>query len=108
MELNNHEYDDVPLGRLVPIFLMSSCLYYEHNLSVLTDDQFDNLCNKLHTNWNEVEHMHKHLISQEDLMVGSGYAIEYTNMIRGGAMSWYKTNETKQKPQVVAHEEIVI
>jgi hypothetical protein len=90
MAYDNHEYDDVPLGRLVPIFLMSSCLYYEYNLSILTDDQFDKLCNKLHSNWDKVEHMHKHLITKADLAVGSGYGIQYTNMIMSSAMSWYK------------------
>ena len=34
--------------------------------------------------------MHKHLITKADLAVGSGYGIQYTNMIIGGAMSWYK------------------
>ena len=82
--------DSVSLNRLIPIFLMSSYLYYEKNKSVLTDEQFDNVCKKLYNNWEKVTHMHKHLISKDDLLAGSGYGIKYTNMIKGGAMSWYK------------------
>jgi len=85
MELSN-----ISLNRLVPIFLMSSCLYYEQDKSVLTDTEFDYLCKRLHDNWDKVEHMHKHLITKADLNVGSGYGIQYTNMIRGGANSWYE------------------
>ena len=81
---------DISIHRLVPIFLMSSYLYYEQDKSVLDDTQFDYLCKKLYSNWDKVEHMHKHLITKADLAVGSGYGIQYTNMIIGGAMSWYK------------------
>ena len=85
MELHN-----VSLNRLVPIFLMSSYLYYEHDKNVLDDTQFDYLCKKLYDNWDSVEHMHKHLIDKDNLKAGSGYGITYTNMIMSSAMSWYK------------------
>jgi len=91
MELHN-----ISLNRLVPIFLMSSYLYYEKDESVLTDSQFDYLCKRLYDNWDKVEHMHKHLISKDDLKAGSGYGIEYTNMIRGGAISWYEQEKGNQ------------
>ena len=85
MELSN-----VSLNRLVPIYLMSSYLYYELDDSVLSDTQFDYLCKKLYDNWDKVEHMHKHLIDKANLKAGSGYGIQYTNMIIGGALSWQK------------------
>jgi len=85
MELHN-----VSLNRLVPIYLMSSYLYYEHDKNVLDDTQFDYLCKKLYDNWDSVEHMHKHLIDKDNLKAGSGYGITYTNMIMSSAMSWYK------------------
>ena len=90
MELHN-----VSLNRLVPIYLMSSYLYYEHDKNVLDDTQFDYLCKKLYDNWDSVEHMHKHLIDKDNLKAGSGYGITYTNMIIGGANSWYK-QETEE------------
>ena len=85
MELHN-----VSLNRLVPIYLMSSYLYYEHDKNVLDDTQFDYLCKKLYDNWDSVEHMHKHVIDKDNLKAGSGYGITYTNMIMSSAMSWYK------------------
>ena len=91
MELSN-----VSLNRLVPIYLMSSYLYYELDDSVLNDTQFDYLCKKLYDNWDKVEHMHKHLIDKDNLLAGSGYGIEYTSMIRGGAISWYEQETASQ------------
>ena len=85
MELHN-----VSLNRLVPIYLMSSYLYYEHDKNVIDDTQFDYLCKKLYDNWDSVEHMHKHLIDKDNLKAGSGYGITYTNMIMSSAMSWYE------------------
>jgi len=85
MELHN-----VSINRLVPIYLMSSYLYYEHDKNVLDDTQFDYLCKKLYDNWDSVEHMHKHLIDKDNLKAGSGYGITYTNMIMSSAMSWYE------------------
>ena len=85
MELHN-----VSLNRLVPIYLMSSYLYYECDKNVLDDTQFDYLCKKLYDNWDSVEHMHKHLIDKDNLKAGSGYGITYTNMIMSSAMSWYE------------------
>jgi len=85
MELNN-----ISNNRLVPIYLMSSYLYYEHDKNVIDDIQFDYLCKKLYDNWDSVEHMHKHLIDKDNLKAGSGYGITYTNMIMSSAMSWYE------------------
>ncbi len=76
--------------QLVPYYLMSSYLYYKKDKQVLTDDEFDTLCKRLLDEWDSIEHMHKHLITKEDLQAGTGYAIKYTNMIMGAAERWYK------------------
>jgi len=87
MELHN-----ISINRLVPIYLMSSYLYYEHDKNVIDDTQFDYLCKKLYDNWDSVEHMHKHLIDKDNLKAGSGYGITYTNLIMSSALKWYKEN----------------
>ena len=90
MELSN-----ISINRLVPIYLMSSYLYYEQDKNVLDDTQFDYLCKKLYDNWDSVEHMHKHLIDKNNLKAGSGYGIKYTNLIVNSANSWYEQSEKK-------------
>lgn len=88
MELHN-----ISNNRLVPIYLMSSYLYYECDKNVLTDTQFDYLCKRILDNWDSIDHMHKHLLDKESLKAGSGYGIEYTNLIRGASLDWYKQHK---------------
>lgn len=86
------ELDNISINRLVPIYLMSSYLYYEHDKNVLKDEQFDYLCKKILDNWDKITHMHKHLLDKETLQAGSGYGITYTNLIMSSALAWYKEN----------------
>ena len=76
------------INRLVPFYLVSSYLYYKEDRQVLTDEDFDKLAKRLLDNWDKVEHMHKHLISKEDLQAGTGYAIQYTQRIINAAKNW--------------------
>ena len=71
---------------LVPYYLMFSYLYYEKNVSLIEDTEFDKLCQTLLEKYDNVEHMHKHLVSKEALTAGTGYDIVYTNMIKDSAM----------------------
>ena len=63
--------------------------YYEGD-PIISDDEFDALGKRLLDEWDQVEHMHKHLITKDDLMAGTGYAIKYTNMIKGAANRWHQ------------------
>ena len=71
---------------LDPYYLMFSYLYYEKNISLIEDTEFDKLCQTLLEKYDNVEHMHKHLVSKEALTAGTGYDIVYTNMIKDSAM----------------------
>tara|TARA_R110000787_G_scaffold139805_1_gene253443 strand:- start:131 stop:430 length:300 start_codon:yes stop_codon:yes gene_type:complete len=90
------ELVNITLHRLIPIYLMSSYLYYECDKNVLTDEEFDYVCKTLYDNWDILTHMHKHLIDKDNLLAGSGYGIKYTNMIMGGAISWYEKQTASQ------------
>jgi hypothetical protein len=43
---------------------------------VIDDAEFDKICKDLLEEWDDVEHMHKHLISKEDLKAGTGYTLK--------------------------------
>ena len=92
MELNN-----ISINRLVHIYLMSSYLYYELDKNVLSDSQFDYLCKKILDNWDNINHMHKHLIDKDNLKAGIGYGLEYTNLIKGASLNWYEHMKGKKQ-----------
>ena len=72
---------------LIPYYLMFSYLYYEKNISLIDDGEFDQMCKTLYDKYDELEHMHKHLVSKDDLTAGTGYGINYTEMIKSSAMA---------------------
>ena len=71
---------------LVPYYLMFSYLYYEKDVSLIEDTEFDKLCQTLLEKYDSIAHMHKHLVSKGALTAGTGYDIVYTNMIKDSAM----------------------
>ena len=81
--------DEISIHRLVPIFLMSSYLYYKKNTNVLSDEQFDMLCKRMLDNWSKIKHRHKRLIKKDDLEAGTGYAIKkYPTIVMSAAERW--------------------
>ena len=87
--MNTLGIDMLHKNQLVPYYLMSSYLYYHCDKQVLNDDEYDALAKRLLNEWDSVEHMHKHLITQGDLTAGTGYAIKYNNRIKNAAERWY-------------------
>ena len=71
---------------LIPYYLMFSYLYYEKNISLIDDAEFDGMCKTLLDKLDTLTHMHKHLIKKESLTAGTGYDIKYTNLIKDSAI----------------------
>lgn len=87
------DIQNISPNRLVPYYLMSSYLYYHANAQVLTDADYDQICKRLLFEWDNISHPHKGLVTRADLEAGTGYAIKYTNMIKGAAMAWLAENK---------------
>ena len=81
--------EDISINRLVPIYLMSSYLYYRKDESKLSDGEFDMLCKRMLDNWKQIKHPHKRLIRKKDLEAGTGYAIKkYPTIVISSAERW--------------------
>ena len=61
----------------VPWFISSSYCYYILYQSLLTDEFFDKLCAWMLDNYESLEHEHKHLVTKDMLVAGSGFNIPY-------------------------------
>ena len=77
---------------LVPYYLMFSYAYYKENESLITDSEYDQICQDLITNWNDITHWHKSLLNLESLKAGTGYDIKYPNRVVSAALSLIKEN----------------
>lgn len=56
----------------VPWFLMTSWLYYHHDITLVTDTEFDVMTRLMIEHWDTIEHRHKQLITRG--MLGAGTA----------------------------------
>ena len=77
---------------LVPYYLMFSYAYYQENESLIPDTEYDQICQDLITNWNDITHWHKRLLNLESLKAGTGYDIKYPNRVVSAALSLIKEN----------------
>ena len=81
----NRIWDKNP-NMLIPYYLMLSYLYYEKDITLIDDTEFDQMCKTLLDKLDGLTHMHKHLVKKESLTAGTGYDIVYTEMIKNSAM----------------------
>ena len=80
---------------LVPYYLMYSYAYYQENESLIEDAEYDQICQDLITNWNNITHWHKPLLSLESLKAGTGYDIKYPPRVVGAAIALIKESQLK-------------
>jgi NAD-dependent DNA ligase len=77
---------DLSFNMLVPYYLMASYLYYELDVSLFPDEEYDKVCLHLDLFWDGIEHQHKHLIDRGALSATTGYTIkDYPLRVMHGA-----------------------
>lgn len=96
---------DLEPNKLVKFYLMSSYLYYEQDVNVLNDSEFDTLCKILLKNFDNIQHMHKNLLDKESLKASTGYTLKYPTIIKHLSINWYNNyvdyiNNIKRKNNV--------
>lgn len=72
------ESESGPNG-LVGWFMAASLLYYHCDVSILSDDRYDEIAKLLLANYDSLTHMHAALILKDDLKAGSLYALQPEN-----------------------------
>jgi hypothetical protein len=81
----------LPVGLLVPHYLLASYCYYWQDVSPMTDEAFDYLCIRLNDEWDAVEHRHKHLVERGSLAAGSCFLAhdDFPLMVQLGYLTYY-------------------
>jgi len=70
----DEDYADLlPVGLLVPHYLIHCYLYYELGVSLVPDQSFDLLAQRLHGEWDAAKHRHQKLIDRSALSSGGSY-----------------------------------
>ena len=69
--LDVHHIQRMKPGQMVSCYLTAAYCYYHLDISPLTDYAFDLLARQLLACWDEVDHIHKHLITKDELLMGT-------------------------------------
>lgn len=76
-------------------WLIASYLYYVHDIALLSDGLYDEIAKAMLEAWDDLEHIHKHLITVEDLKTGSLFKLkgtDYPSMVKGAAAQLVKNH----------------
>jgi hypothetical protein len=70
---------------LVPWYLMAAYAYYVLDAPILTDALFDDICVRLDSEWDEIEHRDKGWVDRDDLAAGTRLSTAYPSLAMGAA-----------------------
>ena len=87
--------DDVAImspNQLVSWFMIASYAYYRTagDDQVMTDPTFDYLVQRLKENYDKADHPHKKFVTRENLEAGSGFDVEFPNIVIGAYRSYMR------------------
>ena len=68
---------------------MCAYAYYVEDDALISDAEFDELGKWLLQNYDSVEHMHKHLVTKDDLRAGT-YLGKYPTLVKGAVKDYRK------------------
>lgn len=72
------DFDELSPNHLFGEYLEHSCRYYILNNPVISDSDYDKLCVRLLSVWDQVTHKYKQLTDESALSAGTGFQMEYT------------------------------
>ena len=70
---------------------MCAYAYYELDKPLISDTEFDLLAKDILNNWDNIEHMHKYLLTK-DMLVAGTYLGEYPNIVKGAVGNYIREN----------------
>jgi hypothetical protein len=73
LENSHRDLKDLSLREKYTLYRVSSCLYYIHDTSIMSDEKFDLICKDLLDNYDPMI-IH---VSKKTLRAGTGYDLKY-------------------------------
>ena len=72
-------------------YLMCAFAYYQLDTNLIPDSEFDQLAKDILANYDNIEHMHRYLVTKKDLDAGT-YLGEYPTIVRSATKQYIKIN----------------
>ena len=100
-EIPSHGIENWHPNKMLSWFLMTSYINYVLGDRVMSDQEFDRMVEILKERYDEVDHIHKHLVTMDHLEAATGFDIEYPNMVIGAANSYLREIMSNEKDNKV-------
>jgi hypothetical protein len=71
---------------------IASYLYYRHDTSMMSDSDFDQLCNQVADNWELLSPLRRFMLGSPEEIRASGYHVLMTDHAISSAHSWLREN----------------
>jgi hypothetical protein len=84
--------------------LMASILYYRHDVSVMSDGEFDEMCHRLAFRWLALDEWLRWQLGSSHDMGASGVHCKITQACEGGALAWAKKRLLVTLPRIPQEE----
>ena len=68
---------------LIAHYLIACHAYYVDDAPLISDQLFDEITKRLISEYENLTHTHKHHVSMDDLIAGTGYALTYPSIVKG-------------------------
>lgn len=83
---------------LVPYYLMANHAYYELDNPIMSDAEYDEICQLLLERWDDIKHWHKGLLDKESLIAGTGFATKTPERVKSATLAYIeKLNQDKEE-----------
>lgn len=70
-------------------YLIHSYLYYDKDVNIISDEEFDRLCVEILEGYDGLVSKYKCLVDEADLKCGTGFSCEYPDEIKSEANEMY-------------------
>jgi len=84
-------------------YLMCAYAYYKQDDPLMPDTDFDQLAKWLLTNYDDVDHFHKHLVTKDDLKAGT-YLGKYPERVKGAVRSWRRLTQPEREKLLQSYQ----
>lgn len=78
LDINNESLD-----KLVTVYMVASFCYHKLNETIISDEDYDQVCRRLISEYDSITHQHKSFLDKGALRAGSGFHItNYPTIVR--------------------------
>ncbi|SDK38488.1 DNA ligase LigA-related protein [Bradyrhizobium ottawaense] len=76
--------------------VVASYLYYRHDLSMMPDHEFDNICQVVADGWRGLSPLRQFMLESPGAIRASGFHVKVTWMAEAGAFAWMRENRQRE------------